>query len=202
MENSKDQKHAPALKSLREWLQKQTFNEQLVQLLIEMLKSPHFSGDSDNSQNYDKSLFELLLNLSPNEFDVNPVVRERIERQAWGELLPEIPLLFGWIESAQCLRETGCFLESSFELLGDKQDQHSASQAAHFERDLRGVECPRNYVKASVILKRLPQGALLTLSLDPGMPIENVPMRLIADGYEVQSRLKVEDHWQIKVYKP
>lgn len=71
MENSKDQKHAPALKSLREWLQKQTFNEQLVQLLIEMLKSPHFSGDSDNSQNYDKSLFELLLNLSPNEFDVN-----------------------------------------------------------------------------------------------------------------------------------
>lgn len=167
-----------------------------------MLKSPHFSEDSDKSQNYDKSLFELLLNLRPIEFDVNPVVRERIERQAWGELLPEIPLLFGWIESAQYLRESGCFLESSFKLTWNQKDQDAASQPPHFERDLRGIECPRNYVKASVILKRLPQGTILTLSLDSGMPIENVPMRLIADGYKVQSRLKIEDHWQIEVYKP
>lgn len=182
---------APAIQALRNWIQESAQNEALVQFLLEILHR----SNNEITQNCDKSILELLLNLDAIDFQIDPVIQDRIERQACGELIPEIPLLLSLIESGQHLKETGKYLNSDF------QQIYSAGSTT-FERDLRGVECPRNYVKASVILRRIPPGSSLRLLLDEGMPIENVPMRLQGDGYQISERVHHTGYWQIMVYKP
>ena len=52
--------------------------------------------------------------------------------------------------------------------------------------DLRGVVCPLNWVRAKLALEDLKAGDELTLLLDPGEPIENVPRSAREDGHEVR----------------
>lgn len=184
---------AQSLNDLREWVLSHKQNEGVVKVLWRLLKS----SVQSKSQKTTESLWNLLLTFPAKEFRPSQIVIERLERQAYSELIPEIPLLLAMIESAQHFREKNQCLPSSFpDLFRDRVDQMI------FERDLRGVECPRNYVKASVILKRLAVGSQLDLLLDSGQPIENVPMRLRGDGYKILDRIKEEDHWKLMVKKP
>ena len=51
--------------------------------------------------------------------------------------------------------------------------------------DLTGVLCPLNWVKARVALERLAPGEALTVLLDPGEALENVPRSALEEGHEV-----------------
>ena len=47
-----------------------------------------------------------------------------------------------------------------------------------------------------------PRGRELSILLDEGSPIENVPGALVADGCRIVSREKNADFWKISVVKP
>jgi tRNA 2-thiouridine synthesizing protein A len=51
--------------------------------------------------------------------------------------------------------------------------------------DLRGVPCPLNWVRARLQLEGLSPGETLRLQLDPGEPLESVPVSAREDGHDV-----------------
>lgn len=57
------------------------------------------------------------------------------------------------------------------------------------ELDLRGVMCPYNFVKAKLKLETMESGQVLSVLLDEGEPIRNVPRSMENEGHQV---LKVE----------
>jgi len=68
--------------------------------------------------------------------------------------------------------------------------------------DLTGVACPMNFVKTKLKLETLPAGARLSVILDDGEPIENVPRSLEEQGQKVVAQEKISDsQWKILVEK-
>jgi len=68
------------------------------------------------------------------------------------------------------------------------------------EKDLRGVACPMNFVKAKVALESLPVGAVLEILLDEGVPARNVPSSFREQGQEVVSADPEEgDGYRVRV---
>ncbi|MCQ2098254.1 MAG: sulfurtransferase TusA family protein [Fibrobacter sp.] len=67
--------------------------------------------------------------------------------------------------------------------------------------DLRGVVCPRNAARSRLVMAGLPAGFRLTIYLDDGSPIENVPGSLVADGNVVENRQKKGNFWALTVVK-
>ncbi|MEQ1848566.1 MAG: sulfurtransferase TusA family protein, partial [Nitrospira sp.] len=51
------------------------------------------------------------------------------------------------------------------------------------ELDLRGVICPYNFVKTKLKLETLEQGQVLSVLLDDGDPIRNVPRSVQNEGH-------------------
>lgn len=70
------------------------------------------------------------------------------------------------------------------------------------ELDLRGVKCPLNAARSRLVMTGFPPGRELSILLDEGSPIENVPGALVADGCRIVSREKNADFWKISVVKP
>ena len=67
--------------------------------------------------------------------------------------------------------------------------------------DLRGVICPYNFVKTKLKLETLETGALLTVFLDDGEPIRNVPISITNEGHQVLNQEKVGDHFRVVIQK-
>ncbi|AGB42215.1 sulfite reductase, beta subunit (hemoprotein) [Halobacteroides halobius DSM 5150] len=68
--------------------------------------------------------------------------------------------------------------------------------------DLRGVECPMNFVKAKVAISPLDEGDILEIYLDEGEPIANVPQSLAKEGHEILSKEQTkEGHYILLVKK-
>jgi len=51
--------------------------------------------------------------------------------------------------------------------------------------DLTGVACPMNFVKAKLRLETMDAGKILSIILDDGEPIQNVPASLKGEGHEI-----------------
>ncbi|GAB4324569.1 MAG: hypothetical protein Kow0069_30210 [Promethearchaeota archaeon] len=68
-------------------------------------------------------------------------------------------------------------------------------------KDLRGVKCPLNYVKAKLLLEEMDVGDHLEILLDDGEPIDNVPKSLASDGQEILVQERVGEHWRLVVEK-
>jgi len=68
-------------------------------------------------------------------------------------------------------------------------------------KDLRGVACPMNFVKAKVEMAKITSGDIIEILLDDGAPIQNVPGSLKSEGHEILKQGKVENHWSITVKK-
>ncbi len=66
-------------------------------------------------------------------------------------------------------------------------------------RDLRTVPCPLNMIKAKVEISKMPKGELLTLWLDAGSPIENVPRGLLLEGHTIIGRKNRSEFWQLEL---
>jgi tRNA 2-thiouridine synthesizing protein A len=65
------------------------------------------------------------------------------------------------------------------------------------ELDLRGVICPYNFVKTKLKLETMEQGQILSLILDEGDPIRNVPMSVRNEGHEVLSQEPLEQSYRV-----
>jgi len=80
--------------------------------------------------------------------------------------------------------------------------QTSAGDGEPVLLDLTGVACPMNFVKTKLKLETLPAGARLSVVLDDGEPIENVPRSLEEQGQKVLEQEKISDsQWKILVEK-
>ncbi len=69
------------------------------------------------------------------------------------------------------------------------------------ELDLRGVVCPVNFVKTKLKLEELYPGDRLTILLDAGEPVENVPRSAREEGHKVLSLEREGDHYRVVIEK-
>ncbi len=69
------------------------------------------------------------------------------------------------------------------------------------ELDLRGVICPYNFVKTKLKLDTLDTGFQLTVLLDDGDTIHNVPKSIMNEGHQVLSKEKVGMYYRIVIQK-
>ena len=67
------------------------------------------------------------------------------------------------------------------------------------ELDLRGVICPYNFVKTKLKLETLKQGQVLSVLLDDGDPIRNVPRSVENEGHTVLSQERVDHAYRVLI---
>ena len=88
-----------------------------------------------------------------------------------------------------------------FEGQGHKKTKgmYAVSDQPNAELDLRGVICPYNFVKTKLKLEAMEQGQVLSVLLDDGDPIRNVPRSLSNEGHTVVSQDRVEGFYRVLV---
>ena len=69
------------------------------------------------------------------------------------------------------------------------------------ELDLRGVICPYNFVKTKLKLETMGPGDLLSVLLDEGDPINNVPKSIQNEGHLIQSQDLMDGYYRIVIQK-
>ena len=57
--------------------------------------------------------------------------------------------------------------------------------------DITDVVCPTTFVKAKVALEELVEGQILSIRLNDGEPVQNVPRSIKEEGHEI---LKLDDN--------
>ena len=78
-------------------------------------------------------------------------------------------------------------------------DHHGVPDAPTSELDLRGVICPYNFVKTKLKLETLEQGQVLSVLLDDGDPIRNVPRSVQNEGHTVLSQERVDQAYRVLI---
>jgi len=69
------------------------------------------------------------------------------------------------------------------------------------ELDLRGVMCPFNFVKTKLRIEDMTDGAILTVTLDHGEPLKNVPTSVKMDGHIILKIELLESHARLWIQK-
>ncbi|ULA63429.1 MAG: Sulfurtransferase TusA family protein [Nitrospira sp.] len=67
------------------------------------------------------------------------------------------------------------------------------------EIDLRGVICPYNFVKTKLKLETMEQGQVLSVLLDDGDPIKNVPRSVENEGHTVLAQDRVGASYRVLI---
>ncbi|MGQ0555965.1 MAG: sulfurtransferase TusA family protein [Nitrospiraceae bacterium] len=67
------------------------------------------------------------------------------------------------------------------------------------ELDLRGVICPYNFVKTKLKLETMSQGQVLSVLLDDGDPIRNVPRSVQNEGHTVLLQERVDQAYRVLI---
>lgn len=68
--------------------------------------------------------------------------------------------------------------------------------------DLRGVNCPTNFVKAKLALEEVEAGAEVEFLLDDGEPVKNVPRALKSEGHALLGLAECEGgYYSLKLKK-
>lgn len=57
--------------------------------------------------------------------------------------------------------------------------------------DITDVVCPVTYVKAKVALEELDEGQILSIRMNDGEPVQNVPRSIKEEGHQI---LKLDDN--------
>ncbi|MFZ3012473.1 MAG: sulfurtransferase TusA family protein [Nitrospira sp.] len=82
----------------------------------------------------------------------------------------------------------------------DTMNEHqNESDTPVSELDLRGVICPYNFVKTKLKLETLEQGQVLSVLLDDGDPIRNVPRSVQNEGHTVLSQERVDQAYRVLI---
>lgn len=69
------------------------------------------------------------------------------------------------------------------------------------ELDLRGVICPYNFVKTKLKLESMENGQVLSVILDSGDPIRNVPQSVQNEGHTVLSQEQIDQAYRVIIKK-
>lgn len=72
---------------------------------------------------------------------------------------------------------------------------------SNYKMDLRGVECPLNFVRTKIQLEKMQSGEVLEVLLDPGEAIESVPQGVIEEGHQILLQLQINDHFRVAIKK-
>ncbi|MCC6141165.1 MAG: sulfurtransferase TusA family protein [Nitrospira sp.] len=67
------------------------------------------------------------------------------------------------------------------------------------EIDLRGVICPYNFVKTKLKLETMAQGQVLSVLLDDGDPIKNVPRSVENEGHTILAQDRVGASYRVLI---
>ncbi|MBQ3692131.1 MAG: sulfurtransferase TusA family protein [Clostridia bacterium] len=59
--------------------------------------------------------------------------------------------------------------------------------------DITDVVCPTTFVKAKVALEELDDGQILSIKLNDGEPVQNVPRSIKEEGHQILKLLDNED---------
>jgi TusA-related sulfurtransferase len=76
-----------------------------------------------------------------------------------------------------------------------------ADPTADEELDLRGVMCPFNFVKTKLRLEDMADGAILTVTLDHGEPMKNVPASVEMEGHTILKIEPLESYARVWIQK-
>ena len=71
--------------------------------------------------------------------------------------------------------------------------------ASDMELDLRGVICPYNFVKTKLKLETMKHGQVLSVLLDDGDPIRNVPRSVENEGHTVLAQERVDHAYRVLI---
>ncbi|HJR77841.1 MAG TPA: sulfurtransferase TusA family protein [Nitrospiraceae bacterium] len=80
-------------------------------------------------------------------------------------------------------------------------DRPTIDSTADEELDLRGVICPYNFVKTKLKLETMSPGQILSVILDEGDPIKNVPRSVGEDGHTVLSQERIDQSYRVRIRK-
>lgn len=84
-------------------------------------------------------------------------------------------------------------------MAGDEEKGTIVTDQPNAELDLRGVICPYNFVKTKLKLEAMEQGQILSVLLDDGDPIQNVPRSVSNEGHSVLSQDRVEGAFRVLI---
>ena len=84
-------------------------------------------------------------------------------------------------------------------LMGKDVNKQQQAVQPHAELDLRGVICPYNFVKTKLKLETMEPGQILSVILDAGDPIRNVPMSVSNEGHEVLSQEPLQQSYRVLI---
>lgn len=76
---------------------------------------------------------------------------------------------------------------------------YAVTDQPNTELDLRGVICPYNFVKTKLKLEAMEQGQVLSVLLDDGDPIRNVPRSVSNEGHTVVSQDRIEGFYRVLI---
>ncbi|MBI3807656.1 MAG: sulfurtransferase TusA family protein [Nitrospirae bacterium] len=82
---------------------------------------------------------------------------------------------------------------------GEREGDTTVTGQPDTELDLRGVICPYNFVKTKLKLEAMEQGQILSVLLDDGDPIRNVPRSVSNEGHTVLSQDRVEGSYRVLI---
>ena len=81
----------------------------------------------------------------------------------------------------------------------EKAQEQQSAPASDAELDLRGVICPYNFVKTKLKLETMKQGQVLSVLLDDGDPIKNVPRSVENEGHTVLAQERVDQAYRVLI---
>lgn len=85
------------------------------------------------------------------------------------------------------------------DVAGGGEDRTILTGQPDTELDLRGVICPYNFVKTKLKLEAMKQGQILSVLLDDGDPIRNVPQSVSNEGHTILSQDRVEGSYRVLI---
>jgi len=103
------------------------------------------------------------------------------DRESIDDLLPQVGELTKRVE------ELFLSLDANLKFKAEpfvQQDDIGKANDKGFIIDLRGVECPLNFVKAKLELEKIAVGQVLEVLLDDGEPVRNAPASFAEQGQE------------------
>lgn len=70
-----------------------------------------------------------------------------------------------------------------------------------FVMDLRGVECPLNFVKTKIKLYSMAKDEILEVLLDPGESVQSVSESVIQDGHNILFQAQISNYYKLSIQK-
>lgn len=84
-------------------------------------------------------------------------------------------------------------------MVGNREGNATVTTQPDAELDLRGVICPYNFVKTKLKLETMEQGQILSVLLDDGDPIQNVPRSVSSEGHTILSQDRVAGSYRVLI---